>query len=328
MAGILFVLNIIQTLWCIHAVAQTTSLPPPAQYTEGHFTDPNTTVTQIYSAGSSMIVSWETVFQSTTIYLIFAEDYNAPRVLISGTSKTSFQWNVDDYGNNSLPFVIRAVDAMGSTSDKQGKGFLSGHFWIKNELDSSSLSSTSSLTSTHTTSTIEATADSERPSETSSTPTTVKGEGSEVSFSAAAPPQTSTAETEGLESATSPEQPATSTPEPSVNTTAIGVGAGLGTVILFAIAALVAVFLLRRRRRRRDHSCALASDNTSQSHEELVLQVGHSNDHRLRDVKHDPGLCTCTSKGFVEAPSGQDVPHELDGAHIVHEAGGSQYSRQ
>lgn len=73
----------IKTLWGIHAAAQTTTLPPPHQYSEGRFVNPNNTVTQIYTAGSSMIVSWESIFESTTIYLIFGEDYNSPRVLIS-----------------------------------------------------------------------------------------------------------------------------------------------------------------------------------------------------------------------------------------------------
>lgn len=82
-SSILYFLSVLQSLWCIHATAQTTTLPPPHEYTEGLFTNPNTTVTQVYTAGSSMIVSWEGAFESTTIYLIFGEDYNSPRVLIS-----------------------------------------------------------------------------------------------------------------------------------------------------------------------------------------------------------------------------------------------------
>lgn len=71
----------------VQTAAQTTTLPPPHMYSEGRFTNPNTSSMQIFSAGSTMIVSWESIFESANIYLIFGESYNALWTLISKPSK-------------------------------------------------------------------------------------------------------------------------------------------------------------------------------------------------------------------------------------------------
>jgi len=73
-----------QIFWCLHVAAQTTtSLPPPHDYSDGRFTSPNNSIAQVFTAGSTMIVSWETSFRAVNIYLIFDEDFDSPWSLTS-----------------------------------------------------------------------------------------------------------------------------------------------------------------------------------------------------------------------------------------------------
>jgi hypothetical protein len=64
-------LGALYTLLSGHAIAQTTTaLPPPPTYANGQFYSPDTEKTQIFTAGSTMTMSWGTVFKSVDIYLV------------------------------------------------------------------------------------------------------------------------------------------------------------------------------------------------------------------------------------------------------------------
>jgi hypothetical protein len=64
-------LGALYTLLSSHAIAQTiTALPPPQTYANGRFYSPDTEKTQTFSIGSTMTISWGTVFKSVDIYLV------------------------------------------------------------------------------------------------------------------------------------------------------------------------------------------------------------------------------------------------------------------
>jgi len=132
-------------------------------------------------------------------------------------------------------------------------------------------------------------------------------------------PSTTNMESEAVESATAAEQPATST----VNVTAIGVGAGLGTFILFSILSITAFCMLRRRRRQRTRQFP-GSPNAHVSHTCKEEHISH-HDHKRAAVGVSEvgcGQCGFPSKAYAEAPSGQGRPHELEATNAIHEAGG------
>jgi hypothetical protein len=64
-------LGALYTLLTSHAIAQTTTALPPAQtYANGQFYSPDTAKTQVFTSGSTMTISWDTVFKSVDIYLV------------------------------------------------------------------------------------------------------------------------------------------------------------------------------------------------------------------------------------------------------------------
>jgi hypothetical protein len=64
-------LGALYTLLSRHAIAQTTTALPPAQtYANGKFHSPDTAKTQVFTIGSTMTISWDTVFTSVDIYLV------------------------------------------------------------------------------------------------------------------------------------------------------------------------------------------------------------------------------------------------------------------
>jgi hypothetical protein len=64
-------LGVLYTLLSNYAIAQTTTALPPAQiYANGQFHSPDTAKTQVFTIGSTMTISWGTVFKSVDIYLV------------------------------------------------------------------------------------------------------------------------------------------------------------------------------------------------------------------------------------------------------------------
>lgn len=107
----------------------------------------------MYPVGSAMTISWATSFKTFDIYLVFGQDFESPWQLKSecagrkpsllhcadclafpgGGHEYSFQWIVDDMGNNTLPFSILAVDPQKSKAEQTWVGFVSGQFWIADD---------------------------------------------------------------------------------------------------------------------------------------------------------------------------------------------------
>ncbi|KAI4762619.1 hypothetical protein E4T52_10744 [Aureobasidium sp. EXF-3400] len=111
----------------------TTQLSPAPSYSDGIFTSPNTAATQIFDKGIDINITWATSYDSVNLYLINGVNYGASKGLTLGTTDTFFVWTVDDYGNNSLPFSFRAVNAEGTVDEQAGGGFYTGQFWIRDD---------------------------------------------------------------------------------------------------------------------------------------------------------------------------------------------------
>lgn len=58
-------------------------LPQAAHYQDGVFTSPNTVVRQVFDVRSIMTISWESIFASVDINLIYDEQWNDAFSIIS-----------------------------------------------------------------------------------------------------------------------------------------------------------------------------------------------------------------------------------------------------
>lgn len=233
------------------------------------------------------------------------------------------------------------MDALGSDSEQQGGGFLTGQFWIKD--DSKDLSTTLSSSSTRTSSTAEVTAysdiqratltgtsdggsgstslDESSNTQTTSPATTTAGSTlPEVSSSAAIPPSTAGTDAETIK------QSATPTSAASVNVTAIGVGVGLGALIIITIVTLGAIFVLRRRRKlhsdRSSKSPRTSGDPDFKEQMPAFCHKGVAESWRIGNQTNGR-----SPKILFEAPDNRHVYHELGVTLASHEAGQLQPSR-
>ncbi|KAI1275866.1 hypothetical protein F5Y07DRAFT_160536 [Xylaria sp. FL0933] len=185
-------------------------LPPPGEpaldYTDGSFSEPNGG-TASYNQGAQMNISWTTIYETTSIYLIAGYNWAAPIQLTTNSAQTWFQWDVTtDSTNSSEIYVFRGVNGTGTADQKATGGFLSAAFNI--------------------------------PVKESSTPTTT--------FSTLTQSATEPAKTPDSASTTSTPTP-TSSPSAGISEgTRIGIGVGVG-VGVFGLGALAAAFLFWRK---------------------------------------------------------------------------------
>ena len=66
-----------------YAPGVTHTLPPPPDYDDGEFINPDTSKTQAFTVGSTMNVSWTTKYPSINLYLIYGQDYASPTTCTS-----------------------------------------------------------------------------------------------------------------------------------------------------------------------------------------------------------------------------------------------------
>ncbi|KAI0449308.1 hypothetical protein F5B21DRAFT_494805 [Xylaria acuta] len=148
-------------------------LPPPGspalEYTDGAFLEPNGG-TSSYNQGNKMNISWTTIYETTSIYLIVGYDWAGLIQLTTNSGQTWFQWEVTtDSTNSSEIYVFRGVNGTGTADQTAEGGFLSAAFNIpvkENE--------TTTPTSTSSTLTMSATEPAKTPvgGDSDTTPTT------------------------------------------------------------------------------------------------------------------------------------------------------------
>ncbi|KAM0717482.1 hypothetical protein Q7P37_007334 [Cladosporium fusiforme] len=253
-AAMAYLLAILYVLCIQYSSAQTTTrLPPPPKYNGGIFNTPDTAKTQQFSLGSTMNVSWSTQYPSINLYLIFNAEYDSPRTLLFGSTRASYEWEVDDNGNNTRPFSFRIVNAEGTNDDLIGGGFYTGQFWVRRESVDTTTSSTSSVPVTTTSSIEEST-------KTSSIASTGSGSSSSSISMSSTPPVTSSTPLStptDIEPLNKPVETAADAPEErsgdGTNTTAIGVGVGVGAGVAVA-ALIIATWLFCRISRRKKNA--------------------------------------------------------------------------
>ncbi|CAK3899481.1 hypothetical protein B0A51_16457 [Lecanosticta acicola] len=227
---------VISTFLISWGAAQTTThLPAPPTYTDGKFTNPDTSKAQIFTDGSEMNVTWTTTYDSVTLWLIYDGHYNNPTLLISGTTQDWYLWTVNDDNNNTRPFSFRAVSTDGTQQQQRQGGFYTGQFWIQ---DSSNPGRGSSATTTTT-----ATTSAASVIGASTTPLSASALGNAASQTAS-----STASPSSSSSATSS----------SSNGTAIGVGVGVGVGVALLIIAGFAFWFIRRNKAKKAAAAAAA----------------------------------------------------------------------
>jgi len=238
-----------------------------------------------------------------------------------GSTKTFWEWDVDDNGNNSLPFSFRIVNAEGTDEELTGGGFYTGQFWVRNESNQvSSISSTvsvvttsSSTTSSKTTSTRTSTSSLFATSGSSpfATSSVSQSMSSEMPTTAPAP---SLASVENNESDTTEDGDGT-------NTTAIGTGVGVGAGIVLMVSA-IGVWIFYHRRRRADKqqhtnpSAMLNSKETDRVHEAYAPSI-HQMEAR-NPYPQGEGIHEFAAKSPVEAPGEQRPFGELAGSGVKH----------
>jgi hypothetical protein len=210
--------------------------------------------------------------------------------LAVGTTDTWLLWTVDDYGNNSLPFSFRAVNAAGSPSDQALGGFYTGQFWIR---DDAAATPSSTLSTTATTPSSSVIAISGSPSSAISTTTSAES----TLYSASSQPSSRLPALATNTPSTSP----TSTPSPSGLSTGTLAGVVIGAVAVFAI--LTGAILYFRRKRR---------SSSSSRHQGLMeiqmAQDDHSGDKKPGYMLQDPSWNSSVQK----VPAGlQEGPVEL-----------------
>ncbi|KAH0167834.1 hypothetical protein KCU67_g3735, partial [Aureobasidium melanogenum] len=261
------------------------------------------------------------------------------KLLAISTTDTFFPWTVDDAGNNSLPFVFRAVNATGSARDQALGGFITGQFWIRDTSDTSPTTPVVTETTTHTDSQSSAVPTTTTASETS---TSVSGttSGSTVSkttstssaestspgpgmssrtvssqsptVASTMPGPTSSSETSAsgtITKMTSPAQIQNSSPGPSTGAIA---GIVIGTVAVLAIIIGVSLFFRRQRR-------PTISSRHLDSMDIQMAQQGHSDPGRTKYTLREPswdsnrkGLAELQEDELVELPNYRSSrQHEL-----------------
>ncbi|KAI0427843.1 hypothetical protein F5Y09DRAFT_16515 [Xylaria sp. FL1042] len=129
-------------------------LPPPGEpaldYTDGSFSEPNGG-TASYNQGAQMNISWTTIYETTSIYLIAGYNWAAPVQLTTNSAQTWFQWDVTtDSTNSSEIYVFRGVNGTGTADQKATGGFLSAAFYIPVKESSTPTTTFSTLTQSAT----------------------------------------------------------------------------------------------------------------------------------------------------------------------------------
>ncbi|KAE8139016.1 hypothetical protein BDV38DRAFT_281577 [Aspergillus pseudotamarii] len=95
-----------------------------------------------------MNISWETKYKTANLYLVQGANYNDPVALTLNTAATWHEWRVGyPTRDDTKPFVLRLVNAQGSSDDMAVGGIWSARFWIGWDQDASS---SSTLTPTPT----------------------------------------------------------------------------------------------------------------------------------------------------------------------------------
>lgn len=213
--------------------------------------------------------------------------------IIAGTTAHWWLWTIDDYGNNSLPFLFRVSNATGTVAQQETGGFDSGEFWIADYGDTTSATITASSTTTISSATVSTTTQSQTP--LGATP---------VSHAAASSIALSGSETTA---STTPSVSRTSKGPADIS---IGVGVGVGVGV-----GITAVALLLYQRRHQKHQWL-----TTESHSALGPQSCGGGPYVSFSTKSDPSqvseLDTLGRKILVEAPAGQTDPYELPGEYV------------
>ncbi|KAE8370220.1 hypothetical protein BDV27DRAFT_140659 [Aspergillus caelatus] len=187
-------------------------LPQPDIWPDGKFFYPNG-APQCFTQGSIMNISWETKYKTTNLYLVQGANYNDPVALTLNTAATWHEWRVGyPTRDDTKPFVLRLVNAQGSSDDMAVGGIWSARFWIGWNQDASS---SSILTPTPTPTGVATVTD-----ESYST-TTISA------------------------SSTSPSE---SNKETSSHGKTLGIGIGVGLGVPLCGAVIVVVLFLRKRR--------------------------------------------------------------------------------
>ncbi|GAP92354.1 hypothetical protein SAMD00023353_8000220 [Rosellinia necatrix] len=203
------------------ALADDEGLPPPGspalEYTDGSFSEPNGG-TASYGQGNKMNISWTSVYETTSVYLIVGYQWASPIQLTTNSAQSWFQWEVSTDSTNSTEiYVFRGVNGTGTAEQVALGGFLSAAFYIP-------VKETNSQTATFTT----------------------------LSTSALEPSQTTTSDASS--STTSTTTTNTSVPDSGISEgTRIGIGVGVGVGVL-GIGALVAAFVFWRKSKARQQS--------------------------------------------------------------------------
>ncbi|KAG9961366.1 hypothetical protein KCU61_g5682, partial [Aureobasidium melanogenum] len=327
-------------LFLLPAIARgqtTTAFPAPALYPDGAFLVPDTVRLPILDQGTLLNVTWTTTYENVNLYLIFGGDYNQPKALTIGTTDTFFPWTVDDAGNNSLPFTFRAVNATGTSQQQASGGFITGQFWIRDNLDSTPVatqttthtdfqssampttttasetsSSVSGVKSGGTVSTTASTSSDESTSPGSGKPSTSVSSQSASATSMMSGPTSSSSEISAsgtITKMTSPAQIQNSNPGPSTGAVA---GIVIGAVAVLAIIIGVSLFFRRQRR-------PTTSSRHSDSMDIQMAQQGHSDlgktKYTIRDSSWDSsrkGLAELQEDQLVELPNYRSSrQHEL-----------------
>ncbi|KAI1108909.1 hypothetical protein F5Y14DRAFT_434391 [Nemania sp. NC0429] len=161
------------SLLATFALGDDNDLPPPGSpalpYTNGSFSEPSGNIAS-YSQGNRMNISWTTVYETTSIFLITGYVWAAPKQITTNSAQTWTLWDVEtDSTNSSEIYVFRAVNGTADLAEQNTGGFLSAAFFIPvKEPSQSSSSSSSSATPTPTTS---ATSSAKTSSDATTTPT-------------------------------------------------------------------------------------------------------------------------------------------------------------
>ncbi|KAK6955889.1 hypothetical protein Daesc_003535 [Daldinia eschscholtzii] len=189
---------------------------PALEYADGAFKEPRGSQST-YRLGATMNVSWDTSYETSNLWLIVGWSFNSPVQLASNLGQKWYEWKVStDSTNSSEIYGFRVVNALGTTEEQQGGGFLSAAFLIDG-LPSTSVSPTVSHIST-----------------SASAPVTTPTSASTSSVTSQTPESTAAGESSGLS-----------------DSGKIGVGVGVGVGGVGLIALVLGILFLRRSRNNR-----------------------------------------------------------------------------
>lgn len=273
---------------------------------------------------------------------------------IVGSTRTYYEWEVDDNGNNTRPFNFRIVNAGGTSEDLIGGGFYTGQFWIKRDAvdtTTSTISDAAATTSSvqetttsakgttssveDTTSSVKDTTSSAEETTSSDTETTETSEvvstSSGSSFSAAstsmlstptAATQSSMPSSTEIESLDDPVQTSIDTPDEKSddqpNITAIGIGVGIGAGLLVAVLVIATWFFCRRHRRKKNEvgQPHLATPPTFDSKDPRQFHQGWALGPQEMSGTHGIYEFATATKSPVEAASVPVPAWELQGSVV------------